>query len=163
ILESRSINPSGSGLSAIYNDATGVLSITGSAAASVYETVLRTLRYNNVSQNPATANRIIEVSVTSAAGVSTVQTSIVTVEAVNDEPGALAQNTSLSTPQDTPLTLSTGNTSALSVADIDAGNNPVRVTLNAGNGTISLSGISGLSFTTGDGTGDTVMTFTGTI
>ena len=41
---------------------------------------------------------------------------------------------------------------ALSVSDLDAGSNPVQVTLTATNGTLNLSGTAGLAFSTGDGT-----------
>jgi hypothetical protein len=39
----------------------------------------------------------------------------------------------------------------------------VQVTLTATNGTLTLSGTTGLSFSGGDGTADASMTFTGTI
>jgi hypothetical protein len=74
---------------------------------------------------------------------------------VNTVPGAQATN------EDTPLVF-TGATQ-ISIADPDAGSAVVKVTLTAVNGTFSLSGIAGLSFTTGDGTNDTQMVFTGTI
>jgi ELWxxDGT repeat protein/VCBS repeat-containing protein len=53
--------------------------------------------------------------------------------------------------------------SGLSIADPDAGNNPVEVTLSATIGTLSLSDTTGLTFTAGDGTADGTMTFRGTI
>lgn len=74
---------------------------------------------------------------------------------VNTVPGAQATN------EDTPLVF-TGATQ-ISIADADAGSAAMKVTLTAVNGTFSLSGIAGLSFTTGDGTNDTQMVFTGTI
>src|SRR5206468_745645 len=40
---------------------------------------------------------------------------------------------------------------------------PLQVTLTATNGTLTLSSISGLSFSNGDGTADATMTFTGTL
>ena len=46
---------------------------------------------------------------------------------------------------------------------MDAGGAPVQVTLNASNGVITLSGTGGLAFTSGDGTADADMTFTGTL
>ena len=52
---------------------------------------------------------------------------------------------------------------AISVNDVDAGGSAIQVTLTATNGTLNLSGISGLSFSTGDGSADTTMTFTGTV
>ncbi|MEX0270554.1 Ig-like domain-containing protein [Leptolyngbyaceae cyanobacterium UHCC 1019] len=53
--------------------------------------------------------------------------------------------------------------SGLSISDVDAGSNLVTATLTATNGTLTLGGLSGLTFTTGDGTADTTMTFTGAI
>src|SRR4029434_1830613 len=45
----------------------------------------------------------------------------------------------------------------------DAGSSSVQVILTATNGTITLNGTTGLTFSTGDGTSDAVMTFTGTM
>lgn len=63
--------------------------------------------------------------------------------------------------EDGTLTFGTGN--AISISDVDAGTANVQVTLTATNGTLSLSGTSGLTFTTGDGTSDASMVFTGSI
>jgi VCBS repeat-containing protein len=57
-----------------------------------------------------------------------------------------------------------GSTTRFSISDPDAGTtNPVQVTLSVTNGTLSLGGTTGLTFSAGDGTSDTTMTFTGTI
>ncbi|MFL6520332.1 MAG: choice-of-anchor Q domain-containing protein [Chthoniobacterales bacterium] len=61
------------------------------------------------------------------------------------------------------LTFSPGNGNAISVSDIDAGANPVAVTLSAINGTLTLSTTSGLSFGNGDGSSDASMSFTGSL
>ena len=74
---------------------------------------------------------------------------------VNSVPGAQAAN------EDVPLVFTGGN--QISISDPDAGGAVVKVTLTATNGTFSLGGIAGLSFTTGDGTNDPQMVFTGTI
>ena len=76
---------------------------------------------------------------------------------VNTVPGAQ------SVTENGSLTFSAANSNAISIADVDAGTNAVQVQLTATNGVITLSGISGLSFTVGDGTADATMTFTGTI
>src|SRR6185295_13531096 len=76
---------------------------------------------------------------------------------VNTVPGPQSTN------QNTPLTFSSGNGNQISVADVDAGTNDVQVTLTVTNGTLTLSGTSGLAFGAGDGTADTTMTFTGSI
>jgi hypothetical protein len=61
--------------------------------------------------------------------------------------------------EDGALVLS--GTNAISVSDADAGNNPLEVTLAAAGGVVSLSGTAGLTFTSGTGSGDASMTFTG--
>ena len=65
--------------------------------------------------------------------------------------------------EDTPYVFSAAGGNQISVTDVDAGGAPVQVTLNASNGVITLGGIGGLAFTTGDGTADANMTFTGTL
>lgn len=72
-------------------------------------------------------------------------------------PGAQATN------EDTALVFSFDNGNRISISDIDAGSNPVQVTLTVTNGTISLASIEDLTFSTGDGFDDTTMTFTGTV
>jgi hypothetical protein len=69
-----------------------------------------------------------------------------------------AQNT----PTDTPLIFSLANANLISISDPDAGANPVAVTLQVTNGTLTLNG-TGVTFVVGDGSFDTLMTFTGTI
>jgi hypothetical protein len=52
----------------------------------------------------------------------------------------------------------------ISVSDVDAGTGLVQVTLTATHGTLTLSGVTGLTFDPGqDGTADATMTFTGTL
>ncbi|BDI15143.1 hypothetical protein ANSO36C_09450 [Nostoc cf. commune SO-36] len=53
----------------------------------------------------------------------------------------------------------------ISISDPDAGDNPIKVTLVANKGTLSLNGISGLDFTggVGDGTDDVTLQFKGII
>ena len=61
------------------------------------------------------------------------------------------------------MVFSTGNGNALSVSDVDAGNNSMQLSLTATHGTLTLGGISGLTFSTGTGSGDVEMVLTGTI
>jgi hypothetical protein len=63
----------------------------------------------------------------------------------------------------TSLVFSTATSNLISISDVDAGSDPVQVTLKATDGTLTLSSTSGLSFSAGDGTDDALMTFTGTI
>jgi len=96
-------------------------------------------------------------------GVDTfVRTFLVTVNPINDAPVNHVPG-----PQNIPLNalfvFSVGTGNAISISDVDAGSDPVQVTLKATDGTITLNGTSGLSFTVGDGTDDPLMTFTGSL
>ncbi|HYI11946.1 MAG TPA: tandem-95 repeat protein, partial [Thermoanaerobaculia bacterium] len=90
------------------------------------------------------------------------ETIAVTITAANDPPVNSMPGTQ-TFDEDTVLTLSTGNANKISISDNDAGANSVQLQLTATNGALTLSGITGLSFTVGDGTSDATMTFTGTI
>ena len=86
----------------------------------------------------------------------------ITVNAVNDAPVNTVPGPQ-TTNEDTTLVFSTAGGNLISIGDVDAAGNPLQVTLTATNGTISLSQLTGLSFTAGDGVGDATMTFTGTL
>jgi CSLREA domain-containing protein len=91
------------------------------------------------------------------------QTFTITVTAVNDAPIIALQAPFVQTNQQTPLVISGNNSNGIGLSDIDLGSNPVRVTLTATQGTLTLPSTSGLTFVTGDGTDDATMTFTGLI
>ncbi len=74
-----------------YNTGTGVLRLSGSDTITNYETALGTVTYNNISQDPDTADRIIHFVVENSCGeTSAVVTSTVEVVSVNDAPTAVA-------------------------------------------------------------------------
>lgn len=119
----------------------------------------------------ANANGFADISLvaqdsggTANGGVDTspAQTFRITITSVNDGP---VNNVPLSpaTNQQTPLIFSAANSNAISVTDVDAGNNSIRVSLTALQGTLSMGSKTGLTFTIGDGTDDATMTFTGTV
>jgi len=100
---------------------------------------------------------------TANGGVDTfVRTFIVTVNAINDAPVNHVPG-SQNAPLNGNLIFSAANSNLIFISDVDAGTDPLQVTLKATDGTLTLSGTSGLSFITGDGTGDALMTFTGSI
>ncbi len=86
----------------------------------------------------------------------------VTVTAVNDAPVNTVP-AAQSVYQDFPLVFTTANGNAISIGDVDAGSGNLQVTLSASNGSLSLSGIAGLSFTSGSGSDDASMTFSGSL
>ncbi|MFO0868130.1 MAG: DUF4347 domain-containing protein [Pirellulales bacterium] len=84
------------------------------------------------------------------------------VTAVNDPP-AISGPTLQTISNNVSLTLGSATGNALVVSDVDAAASPVRVTLTASQGTLSLATTANLSFTAGDGTADATMTFSGTV
>lgn len=93
---------------------------------------------------------------------SNVVTVSLTVTAVNDAPVNSVPGPQ-ETPKDANKVFSAANNNAISISDVDAGAFVVQVTLTATNGTITLPVLTGLTFSAGDGTADSTMTFTGTI
>nr|WP_312934616.1 Ig-like domain-containing protein [Stutzerimonas nitrititolerans] len=84
------------------------------------------------------------------------------VTAVNDAP-VNSIPAAQSVDQDASLVFSNGNGNQISIGDVDAGANSVEVTLSVTNGVLTLAGTAGLSFTTGDGTADSSLVFSGSI
>ena len=151
-----------SGITGNWNGATGVLTLTGTATVAQYQAALRSVQYDNTSDNPNTAARTVTFVVNDGALGSLPATRNVTLQAVNDAPVNTVPGAQ-TTAEDTALVFSNGNGNAISIGDVDAGASPLQVTLTATNGTLTLSALAGLSFTTGDGTADATMTFTGTM
>ncbi len=149
------------GITGNYNSGTGVLTLTGTTTVANYQTALRTVTYQNSSDNP-TASRTVSFTVNDGTSNSNTATRGITITAVNDAPVNTVPGPQ-STNQNTPLIFSSGNGNQISVADVDAGSADIRVTLTAANGTITLATTAGLSFTAGDGTADATMTFDGTL
>jgi CSLREA domain-containing protein len=93
---------------------------------------------------------------------SRIATVSITVTPVNDAPVNTVPG-SQATDQNATLVFSAASSNAVSVADVDAGTDPLRVTLTATNGRLTLGGTANLAFTTGDGADDAAMAFAGTI
>ena len=89
-------------------------------------------------------------------------TMTVNVTAVNDAPVNIVPAPQ-ATSQNTSLAFSSSNGNQISIADVDAASGSLQITLTATNGVLTLNGVGGLTFTTGDGTADAIMTFTGTL
>ncbi|MFO7905365.1 MAG: DUF4347 domain-containing protein [Pirellulaceae bacterium] len=145
-----------------WNASTGTLTLTGSDTVANYQAALRSVTYENTSENPNTATRTVSFKVNDGDVDSNIQTRDVVIQAVNDAPVnsmAYKQNTSV----DTPLVFSATNGNQISVSDEDAGGSALEITLSGTHGTLTLSGTTGLLFSSGDGTGDQSMTFTGTL
>lgn len=84
----------------------------------------------------------------------------VTVDADNDAPVNIVPPPQL-TIEDQPRVFSAENGNLIRVTDVDADSAVVRVSLAASHGDLTLSGLTGLAFTVGDGSADATMTFSG--
>lgn len=89
--ESLSVNgvlPAGITASS-YNSTTGVLTLTGNAAISAYQTAIGQIIYNNTANSPNTATRTVEVKVNDGTNNSNTAASTITVIALNQPPVAV--------------------------------------------------------------------------
>jgi hypothetical protein len=109
-----------------YNSATGVLTIIGSASIASYQACLRTITYENTSQNPSTNTRTADFQVFDSSGLgnSPVPVVTITVNAVNDAP--VAVNDSYSTNEDTNLSTSAATGVLNNDTDVDTPIEPDR-------------------------------------
>jgi len=98
----------------------------------------------------------------SGGALTTVNNLLLNVTSVNDAPVytvPIVQNIA----EDGSLVLSVANNNAIVVSDVDAGINPLQVTLTAANGSLTLASTAGLTLTAGTGVADGSVTFTGTV
>jgi hypothetical protein len=125
-----------------------VLTFTGAPDPAAVQELVRNVTYQNVSDNPVAGLRTIEFRVDDGnLGVSTPATRTVTLTAINDPPVNTLPAGPLSTLEDTSLPIT-----GVSIADPDAGANPVRVTLSSATGAVTLTATAGVTLT-GNGTG----------
>ena len=109
------------GITAAYDTQTGVLNLTGTATLEQYETAIGQVVYNNLSQNPNTTTRTIQVFVSDGELNSNTATSSINVVAVNDPPFLDVDTTTTGTDYATIFTsggtgtavVNVGNTSVL--------------------------------------------------
>jgi hypothetical protein len=153
------LNVSGlpAGLSSTYVN--GVLTITGVASAADYQSVLRSIVYQNGSQNPNETPRTVTVVVkdTESTPLSSI-THIVTVsvESVNDAPTATALASGLNVDEHANLSIAG---KGLSIADVDAGSDTMTVKLVVGEGALTV--IKGSANVNISGSGNGTVTITG--
>jgi uncharacterized repeat protein (TIGR01451 family) len=100
--------------------------------------------------------------VSNATTVSDVATVSIAVVAINDPPTQSIPDGS-GTATNWPLLFAASSGNPISIADVDAGGSPVRVTIEAVKGTVTLLGRRGLTFVTGDGNADETIVFTASI
>ncbi len=124
--------------SLVWSYSNGVLTFSGPAVpASVYQTILQGILYNNSSQAPNETDRHITVVVNDGTFNSVSHAIEVCVTSVNDAPDATIFQDPYSTSEDQVLTLS--GAGKMSISDVDAGNEDVTVTLSVTQGIIDVT------------------------
>jgi hypothetical protein len=111
--EFLAVNVGGTGLTASYDASAGVETISGSAVPAVYQSVLRTLTYEDDALTPDTHDRVINVTVSAGGNASVLRTSTVTVFAP-------ARSFTVT---DFPLTTTAGAPGSVTVTAQDANGN----------------------------------------
>ena len=148
------------GITGTWTPGTGVLALTGSATKAFYQTALQSITYTNTSDAPSTLARTVTFVANDGSTNSNTATRSITVAAVNDGPVNTVPGSQTT---HTSIVFSSANGNLVSIADVDAAAGSVQMVLTVTNGTLTLSGIAGLTFSVGDGTADATMTFTGTV
>lgn len=158
--EFLAVDTTGTAITASYDQASGILTLSGDDSIANYRQVLQSLTYQNNSQAPSGASRNIAYQVTDSGGLtSALVVATVVLVALNDAPVLAAPGQqSVTDPAD--LVFSAQNGNAISVSDVDAGPAAIQVSLSVQNGVLTLASTAGLTFTAG-GNGTASMTFTG--
>ncbi|PSJ38893.1 beta strand repeat-containing protein [Allosphingosinicella deserti] len=137
------------------------------ATSALADQVIQSVRYLNASDTPPLSIDLAYGFTDGSPGqgqgngATNLDVKLVTVgiTAVNDAPINSLTPTQAGT-EDVNLVFSTANGNAITVSDAEA--STLQVSLSVANGLLTLSGLAGLSFSVGDGTGDSTMTFSGT-
>jgi len=105
------------GITGSYNSATGIMTLTGAASIDHYQTALRSISYENLSDDPDNSNRTIEFSVFDGDADSNSQFRMIEIGPVNDAPvlATIESATLAVTENDAAQTIS----STLTLSDLD--------------------------------------------
>jgi len=106
------------GISGSYNSSTGILTLTGSATVANYQTALRSITYNNSSDNPTTTPRTVSFVVSDGIANSATISRNINITAVNDAPVAIATNSALAYTENATTAIDSG----ITVSDVDSTN-----------------------------------------
>jgi hypothetical protein len=110
------------GITGAYNDSTGVLTLTGTASPASYETALRSVRYENVNNNPSGA-KPIAFQVTDAGTPSEAsKVATRTVKLLSDDDAPVVTTSSDPTAYDISAGTPVAVDAALTVTDVDDAN-----------------------------------------
>ena len=131
------------GITGSYNEASGVLTLSGAATVAQYQAALASVTYLNSSENPSETDRTISFIVNDGSLNSLAATSTVKVVAVNDVATISGDNVGAMTED------GTGDNGVLTVSDVDYGQNVFQPVTNAAGtyGTFSINAAGNWSYT----------------
>jgi hypothetical protein len=142
------------GISGHYDPATGVLTLSGTASIADYQAALRSVRYQNTSENPSTATRSVTYRVDNGLpphNLSNIVSRAIDISSKNDAPKiALAQSETW---------CYTGQVVAvdgLSLADADLGTGNARLRLKVTRGAIEFADLSNVTVVDGANNSSTI-------
>jgi hypothetical protein len=111
-----------------WNSSTGVLSLAGSDTKANYQAAIRTVTYENVSEDPTALNRTVSLSIYDGEDNSNTLTRNISITPVNDPP-VITGHLSVSTPEDDTILIKPGY---MIYTDVD--NTPGEITVTVNNG-----------------------------
>jgi Domain of unknown function (DUF4347)/Cadherin-like/RTX calcium-binding nonapeptide repeat (4 copies)/Bacterial cadherin-like domain len=130
------------------------------ATVAAAKALIENLTYRNTSDTPSD-QRTLSLTVNDGDGGTSVAAEVmISIAPENDAP-IITSPISATIDEDTSFTF-IGN-DVITIDDPDAGTSPVKVTLNAIQGSLTLSGTTGLNFSQGDGVSDPTLIFTGSL
>jgi hypothetical protein len=105
-------------ISGTFNSGTGTMTLTGTDTVANYQAALRTVKYNNTSENPSALSRTVTWLANDGTASSVAKTSTITVTPVNDAPVLTAGATLTYTENDPAAIID----NTITVADVDSAN-----------------------------------------
>lgn len=148
------------GISISWNSSAGVLTLSGQASVSAYESALQSVTYTDGSYDPSTTPRIAQITASDAQFATGSASRTILITAVNDPPSILTPPIQ-TTDAGSPITFSLAGGNPIVISDVDANGAVEQVTLAASDGTLRFAQTAGLSFTAG--ASSSVATMTGTL
>ncbi len=106
----------GGGIAVNWDGSTGTLTLSGSATLATYEAALRSITFDNPSENPAASARTVSVTLSDGGASSSTLTRSITVTPTNDAPTVVAGGSASYTENAVPSIVDAG----VVVADVDS-------------------------------------------
>jgi hypothetical protein len=149
------------GITGSYNDATGTLTLSGNASVADYQAALRSVTYENVSNNPSGTKTVSFQATDTGGAASNVATRDINLSGADDAPVVTTTPGSTSYTEGDPSTQIDGSLTVTDADDTNLEGGQVRISAGFQSGDdlvfVNQNGISGV-YNTGTG----VLTLTGT-